>query len=235
MLVPGRNPVLEALRSQHRVSEIFLEYDIRVDPKIAEIMDIAKQKNIRIINQNASQLAKIAGEEPHQGVIAKVNLEAEKFSDKILHDRPGLYVYVREAQYEHNLGAIIRTAEVAGVAGVIVAPNQDLTGVVARISMGAIFHIPIYSGSLFPTIKIFRHDDLPVFALEINGTVTLFESDLGKDGLLIIGGEDRSISQEIALQCTQLIKIPQFGKVNSLNMSVAAALAMYEHVRKRDA
>lgn len=234
MLVPGRNPVLEALRSQHQVPELFVEYDIRVDPKIAEIMDIAKTRQIKIIQQNNSQLTKIAGEEPHQGVIAKVNLTAEKFSSQVLIQHPGLYLYVREAQYEHNLGAIIRTAEVAGIAGVIVAPNQQLTGVVARISMGAIFHLPIYSGSLFPTIKLFRNDDLPVSALEINGTVTLFESNLGSDGLLIVGGEDRSISQEIALQCTQLIKIPQFGKVNSLNMSVAAALAIYEHVRQRE-
>lgn len=234
MLVPGRNPVLEALRSQHKISQLFMEYDIHVDPKIAEIMDIAQQRNIQIINQNSSQLAKISGEEPHQGVIAKVSLEAEKFDGKVLDEKPGFYVYVREAQYEHNLGAIIRTAEVAGIAGVIVAPNQDLTGVVARISMGAIFHIPVYSGSLFPTIKLFKQRDLKVSALEINGTKSLFESELGGDGMLIVGGEDKSISNEIAVQCDQLIQIPLYGKVNSLNMSVAAALAVYEHVRQKN-
>lgn len=233
MLVPGRNPVLEALRSQHRVSELFMEYDLRVDPKIAEIMDIAKEKNIKIINQNTSQLAKISADEPHQGVVAKVSLEGEKFDNEVLAAKPGFYIYVREAQYEHNLGAIIRTAEVAGIAGVIVAPNQQLTGVVARISMGAIFHLPIYSASLFPTIKAFKKEDFLVSALEINGTKTLFDANLGRNGLLIVGGEDKSISQEIAVQCDQLIKIPMFGRVNSLNMSVAAALAVYEHVRQR--
>lgn len=234
MLIPGRNPTIEALRSQHKVSEVFLQTNINVDPKIAEILDLAKSKGTRITEMTLGQLEKVSNGEHHQGVIAKMELQAEKFNQKVLEEKPGFYVYIREAQYEQNLGAIIRTAEVAGVTGVIIAPKQDLTGIMARTSMGAIFHIPIYSGSLFPTIKEFKDMDFPVSAIEINGQVSLFESNLKGPGMLIVGGEDKSISPQIAAQCDQLIVIPQFGKVNSLNMSVAAALAIYEHVRQRE-
>ncbi len=234
MLVPGRNPTIEALRSQHRVSSLFVMFDLKPDEKVAEIMQLAQQKGVKVIEQSRVQLEKIAGEIPHQGIIAKIELEGEKLTEDYLQTHPGLYVYIREAQDEHNIGAIIRTAEAAGAQGVILAPKQELTGTIARTSMGAIFHLPIFSASLFPTIKMFKQQAMLVSALEINGSKEIFAGNLADGGLLIIGGEDRSISQEIASQCDQLLHIPQFGKVNSLNMSVAAAIAIYEHVRQKE-
>jgi 23S rRNA (guanosine2251-2'-O)-methyltransferase len=207
-------------------------FDINRDGKIDEILRLAEEKGVKIIEQTRAQLEKISGDIPHQGVIAKVDLTGENLTEEYLQSHPGLYVYVREAQDDHNVGAIIRTAEAAGIQGVIVAPKQELTGTVARTSMGAIFHLPIFSASLFPCIKMFKQQAHLVSAIEINGSKSIFDSNLADGGLLIVGGEDRSISDEIAAQCDQLINIPQFGKVNSLNMSVAAAIAMYEHVRQ---
>ncbi len=234
MLVPGRNPVIEALRApQHAIKEIFLQTEINLDPKIAEILDLAKAGNTRITYVSRAQLEKICNGDVHQGVVAKVELIAQKLEEKTILTNMGMYVYIREAQYEHNIGAIIRTGEAAGIAGIIIAPKQDLTGTIARISMGAIFHLPVYSASLFPTIKLFKDAGQIVSALEINGEVSLFSADMKSPGLLIVGGEDKSVSSQILNQCDQHILIPQFGKVNSLNMSVAAAVAIYEHVRQR--
>jgi 23S rRNA (guanosine2251-2'-O)-methyltransferase len=233
MHIPGRNPTIEALRSAHKVQTIYMEQDMNQDAKITEILNLAKSKNTLIKEVSRKELDKLAEGENHQGVVAEArNVEALKFSEQVLIDKPGFYIYIREALYEHNVGAIIRTAEAAGIAGVILAPKQELTATIGRMSMGAVFHIPIYSGSLFPTIKMFREAGMTISGIETNGGVNLFESHLDGDGLLIVGGEDRALSTEVAEKCDQLIYIPQFGKINSLNMSVAAAIAMYEHVRQ---
>ncbi len=233
MHIPGRNPTIEALRSPHKVSTIYMEENINQDAKITEILNLAKEKHVQIIEVPRKQLEKYADGENHQGVVAEANnIQPQNFSEKVLIEKPGFYIYIREALYEHNVGAIIRTAEAAGLAGVILPPKQELTATIGRMSMGAVFHVPVYSGSLFPTMKFFKQAGMKVSGIETSGVYNLFESDLKSDGLLIVGGEDRALSAEIADKCDQLIYIPQFGKVNSLNMSVAAAIAIYEHVRQ---
>lgn len=210
-----------------------MEIEINLDPKIAEILSLAEKNNVRVSRVSRKQLDNISQGEVHQGVVGKVELVAKGLQADDLLERPGMFVYIREAQYEHNVGAIIRTAEAAGISGVVIAPKQKLTSTIARISMGAIFHLPVYSASLFPAIKMFKQQAMLVSALEINGNKHITEANLADPGMLIVGGEDRSISQEIAVQCDQLLKIPMFGQVNSLNMSVAAAVTIYEHVRQR--
>lgn len=232
MYIPGRNPVVEALRSNVKIHKIYLEQGIRLDEKIEEIQRVSNKKSITIIHVSGKQLDKMSTREPHQGVIADVDIELTRLNSDTVVNNNGLYIYIREAQYEHNIGAIIRTAEAAGAKGVIIPPKIDLTPVIARISMGAIFHIPIYSASLFPAIKEFKSANYRIWAIEINGATSIYETEIAGEGLLIVGGEDKSISEPIAAQCDNLVYIPQLGKVNSLNMSVAAGIAMYEHLRQ---
>lgn len=232
MFVPGRNPTIEALRSEFKVKQILLEENINQDEKISEILRLCAQKHVDIKSVGRKQLQRHAGTEPHQGVVADVDFYLQNLNRDVLQSKPGFYLYIREAQYEQNVGAIIRTAECAGIAGVILPPKMEVTGTVARISMGALFHVPTYYGSLFPTIKIFHDLSAEVMAMEINGESNIYETAMPNDVLMIVGGEDRSISPEIAKQCDTIVKIPQFGQVNSLNMSVAAALCMYEYVRQ---
>lgn len=231
MLIPGRNPTIEALKSQYRTVKILLQQDINQDKKIEEIFHLAKQKGIKIEEISRKKLDKLAQNDPHQGVIIDVSFEPQKLTTELLEDNPGLYLYVREAQYEHNLGAIIRTAEVAGVKGIILPPKQEITPTVARISMGALFHLPIFQHSLFPAMKLFQKSAYSVWGLERGGK-NIYEIDLPENLLILVGGEDRGISQEVAGKCDGLLTIPQFGKVNSLNMSVAAGVAIYEYVRQ---
>ncbi len=234
MNVLGRNPTTELLRSDlYHATKVMLQEGINEDGKIAEIIELANVKGVQLEYVPRKVLEGKSGGEPHQGVVAITYIEPKNFSEKSIDAHYGSYIYIREAQYEHNVGAIIRTAEAAGLAGVIIPPKQDLTPVVVRISMGAIFHIPIFSGSLFPTIKICKKNGLDISAIERNENATIYNSNLSNNNLLIIGGEDRSISDEIANKCDQVVSIPQKGKVNSLNMSVAAGIAIFEMVRQQ--
>jgi 23S rRNA (guanosine2251-2'-O)-methyltransferase len=231
MYIPGRNPAIEALRSPIQVNKIYLQEGINQDEKISQIIGLAQQKGISIIDSSRKQLSKMSGDDPHQGVILDVELIANKLTKDVVNFNQGLYIYIREAQYEHNVGAIIRTAEVAGAAGVILNPRQELTPTIARISMGGVFHVPLYSSSLFPTMKLMKKQAYLVYALERGGQNTIYDVELSGNILLVVGGEDRSISPEVAAKCDDVLTIPQFGKVNSLNMSVAAAISIYEYVR----
>jgi 23S rRNA (guanosine2251-2'-O)-methyltransferase len=116
--------------------------------------------------------------------------------------------------------------------GVIIPPKMSITPVVVRISMGAIFHIPFYSYSLFPAIKEFKNEGFLIAGIEINGEKTIYDTNLSDNVLLIVGGEDKSISPEVAQKCDVVMNIPQYGHVNSLNMSVAAGLAIFEYARQ---
>lgn len=231
MLAIGRNPVTEALRSSHNVRKIYLQEGINESSKINEVLELAQQKQITVENWSRKKLDKKATGEPHQGVIAEVGYSTPSITKADIIENSGLYFYVREAQYEHNLGAIIRTAEVAAIAGVIIPPKQEVTPVTVRVSMGGVFHIPIYQGSLFPTIKQFSKAQYTVAGLERGGE-NLLEAEMPENTLLIVGGEDKELSPQVIDKCDQLVSIPQYGKVNSLNMSVASAIAIYNYRRQ---
>lgn len=235
MLIPGRNPTLEALHSAFRVKRLLLQEDINEDAKIASIVDAAQKHNVKIEYRERRELERLSKGEPHQGVIAELDMVLPNIDDTDLMEENGLYIYIRDAQYEHNLGAILRTAEVAGAKGVIIPPKLDITPVTARVSMGAVFHLPVFQGSLFPTIKYFQENDYQIYGIERGNDTPYFQVKTAENCLLIIGGEDYELSKEVLDKCDDVLSIPQFGKVNSLNMSVAAGLVIYEYVRQHKA
>lgn len=230
MYVPGRNPVIELLRSSFPIKQLFLQEEINVDQKIAEITDLARVRGAKIDFIGRKQISKIAGSEDHQGVLALTEMNFGPVSNSAL-EKGGGYIYIREAQYEQNAAAIIRTAEVAGLAGVILPPDLHISPTIIRISMGAVFHIPVYQHSLFPTIKQFNEFAFAVYGIERGGE-NIFQANLNEDCLMIIGGEDHALSEEILNRCDSTLSIPQYGKVNSLNMSVAAGLVIYNYARQ---
>jgi 23S rRNA (guanosine2251-2'-O)-methyltransferase len=228
MLAIGRNPVLEALRSDKPVEKVVIvDTNVR-DPKLNEIEELAGRRGAKLLRRPARELDQLSEKSPHQGVIAYVDLEIDT---KPPQNITRSHIYIREAQDLHNVGAIIRTAEVLGFA-VILSPDINMHPTIARVSMGAVFHTPLLQSSLFPTIKAFKDEDLRVYAIERGGDSPIYKQELKSPCLLIIGGEDKSISPEIIAKCDALLTIPQVGKINSLNMSVAAGIAMSEVVRQ---
>ena len=231
MVAYGRNTVFEALKSDFEVKDIYFQEQIHQDEKISQIMKLARERDIKPQFVSQKQLSKIAKSDEHQGVICSIQFHDYKLREILNRDNLNSFVYISEATFEHNIGAIIRTAECAGLSGVIIPNNINITSTVAKISTGALFHIPIIQMSIFQTIKELQKNGFNIVGIERNGT-KFTEVTLPKNNLFIIGGEDKSLSDQVRNESDIIIEIPQFGKVNSLNMSVATGVIIFEYVRQ---
>jgi 23S rRNA (guanosine2251-2'-O)-methyltransferase len=229
MIVYGRNTVIEALNSSHNCEELFLQLDLKVDEKINKILDLSSKENIPIRRISSKEIKKITSSEETQGVALKLNFKESNIKDLLKANSNGV-IYISDATYEHNIGAIIRTAECAGFSGVIIPSDIKITPTIAKISTGAVFNIPIVSYSIFNAIKVFKENGYFIYGIERGGK-NLFESSTPLKSLFIIGSEDKGLSKPVADKCDEILEIPQFGKVNSLNMSVASAIVIYNHLK----
>ena len=233
MQIEGRNPVLEALRAGSSITTLFLQKDIKRDERIKEIIKEAQRHNVEMKQVKRYLLYKKSETGVHQGVLAEGEDRKEQDLGTLLKDNDPFIIYIREALYEHNIGAIIRTAECVGATAIILPPKIELTAQIRRASMGASEHIPIIRQSLFQAIKLAREANLKIIGIErAENSTNLYQAELKKPLMLIIGGEDRSLSKQILDKCDITVEIPMKGKINSLNMSVAAAIVMYEVFRQ---
>lgn len=231
MIFYGKNSISEALKSSYNIRKIFIDESFHGSSFFNEKLQSHKQ--ILTITDR-KELSKIANTEDHRGIVADVDFSVknlDKLGSEMMNEGSQNYLYIYDATYEHNIGAIIRTAECAGFSGVVIPTAVNISAVAANSSAGAIFHIPIYKAAVFNAIKLFKKNDFAISVIERGGT-NLFETNFFDKNLLIIGGEDKAMPEKIFSLCDSLVSIPQFGKINSLNMSVAASLAMYEVVRK---
>ncbi len=235
MIFFGRNVSKEALNSNHNLKSLFVESNIREDAKISEILSLAQKRQLKIFYKTQKELTAICnGQNEHQGVAIELdfNYKDLKFIQNNTWSEHDSFIYISDVTYEHNLGAIIRTAEVSGLKGVIIPKEAKVSPIVAKTSAGAVFHIPILRESIYNTIKIFKDKlNFDIASIERGGAI-YYDANLKRNILFIIGGEDKSISQNIQNTSDITLHIPQFGKINSLNMSVAAAIVMYERVRQ---
>ncbi|MBD3279952.1 23S rRNA (guanosine(2251)-2'-O)-methyltransferase RlmB [Candidatus Dojkabacteria bacterium] len=234
MQIEGRNPVLEALRARTPIEKVILEKNIKKDEKISEILELAKKQNINVRFDKKYLLDKKSKTQTHQGVIALGTQKEQQDFNTLITNKNAFLIYIRDALYEHNVGAIIRTAECVGATGVILPPKISVSPQIRRAAMGATEHISITNHNLFQAIKEAQEAGLQVVGIERTGSSTnLYETKLDVPIMLIIGGEDRSLSTQITDKCDKVVEIPMEGNVNSLNMSVAAAVVMYE-VRRQN-
>ncbi len=231
MVFYGRNIVLEAIRSQHKCTSIILQEGISETEKIATILTEAKAKQIPISYQSRKEISSITKSEEHQGVLVNVDYKIFNLKDLIGKEDQQSFIYISTATFEHNIGAISRSAEVAGLSGVIIPKDADVTPTVAKTSAGAIFHIPIIKLPIFNAIKTLKDANFFIFGIERDG-ITYYKTNLTENTLFIIGGEDKSLSDSVRNKCDEILEIPQSGKVNSLNMSVASSIVLFERNRQ---
>lgn len=235
MNIEGRNPVLEALRSNpENVREIFMRDKVKKDDKMYEIVKIAKKKKIKMRFVKVEFLNRISDTGKHQGVVAVRSALPNLSFREIIQDQEDqlMLIYIRESFNEFNIGSIVRTAECSGAKAVVLSPKTKITPQVIRASMGASEHVAIVHESLFTAIKECKDAGIKVVGIEVSGEKHYYEEDLSGPVMFIIGGEDRSLSEEIIQKCDSVVKIPLNGEVNSLNMSVAAGVVMYDKVRQ---
>ncbi|MGD9488270.1 MAG: 23S rRNA (guanosine(2251)-2'-O)-methyltransferase RlmB [Calditrichaceae bacterium] len=235
----GRQPVLEALRSGHKVEEIWLADGLE-GKWIAFLERAAGQKNVSIKSVSKNDIQKLVGPVVHQGVAAVINGFSYMNEDGVFKyletiEMPFILL-LDQVQDPHNLGAIMRTAEVAGV-NLIIIPEKgspDLNATIAKTSAGAMFHIPVCKA---PTVEKILEDltksGITSVAAIAHSEKNLYDVDFTGGTVIVIGSEGRGVRKNIAGLCSEQIAIPQYGKINSLNASVASAVIMYEVVRQR--
>ena len=235
-MIIGKNPVREALRSEQPIDMIYINHA----NGLGEIMKLAKEKNIVIKTVSEQKLSQIAEGGVHQGVIAFGACASYVTVDNLLAisqkkgTKPFLII-CDEIEDPHNLGAIIRTAETAGADGVIIPKRRSamLTPTVYKTSAGAVNWLPVARVSnLGATIDRLKKENIWIYGTDMNGSLYT-ETDFDGAVALVIGSEGFGMSRLIKEKCDFLVKLPMFGKITSLNASVAAGIFMYEVVRQK--
>lgn len=237
--IVGRNAVREALRSGRTIQRLFITND-KVQGSLQEIIGLAKDKGIELRRVDDKQLSKYADGVVHQGVVALA--APVKFADlgEVLQnwssDKAPLLILLDGIEDPHNMGAIIRTAECCGATAVLIPKRHTapINATVAKTSAGALESIPLVQvGNVAQTIEELKKQAFWVLGAHMEGQQTLYQADLTSPLVLVIGNEGKGLSRLTKERCDFLVTIPMYGRINSLNASVAAAILMYEAVRQR--
>ncbi|MCH4178616.1 MAG: 23S rRNA (guanosine(2251)-2'-O)-methyltransferase RlmB [Megasphaera sp.] len=239
-IIIGRNSVTEALRAHRTISKIYTVEGNTAQP-VQQICDLAAAGNIPVEKVTMNVLNKLAPDSRHQGVIAIAPPIAYADLSEVLagaaaKGRVPFLVLPDGVEDVHNLGAIIRTAECAGVDAVLLPKRHSapINETVSKTSAGAVEYMPLVQiGNITQTLKQLKKQGFWVIGADMDGVGDYFHSSLTEPIVLVIGSEGKGISHLVKETCDVLVRIPMFGQVNSLNASVAAALLMYEVVRQR--
>ena len=238
--IEGRNSVLELLESGKDVNKIFVTRGEK-HGSINKILGIAKERKIIVVEKDKKQMDEMAQEENYQGVIAIVPpFEYEEISDilevaKERNEDP--FVIVLDGiEDPHNLGSIIRTAETAGVHGVIIPKRRavSVNSTVNKASAGAVEHMKIARvTNISDAIEELKQAGLWVCGTAVDTNKYYYNQDLTGPLAIVIGNEGKGIGEKVKKNCDFLVKIPMKGKVQSLNASVSTGIVVYEAVKQR--
>ena len=239
-LIVGRNPVMEALKSGKALDTIYVNEN--AGGSIGAITRIARERGIVIKNVSDQKLTQMCGGASHQGIIASgacaeyVSVEDILAISKKKGTAPFIII-CDEIEDPHNLGAIIRTAEAAGADGIIIPKRRSasLNATVFKTSAGAASWLPVARvANLGAAIDELKKNGVWIYGTDASGENYSDTSFTGPIGL-VIGSEGFGMGRLIRDKCDFLVKLPMYGKITSLNASVAAGIFMYEAVRQRAA
>jgi len=238
--IEGRNSVLELLESGKDINKIFIEKGEK-HGSINKIIGKAKDRKVIIVEVDRNKLNQMAQTENHQGVIAVVPpydyCEVSDILEEAKERQEKPFILILDGiEDPHNLGAIIRTAETAGVHGIII-PKRRACGVnstVYKVASGAVEHMKIARvNNINDEIKYLKENDVWVYGTAIEATKYYYEEDLKGACAIIIGNEGEGMSRLVRENCDVLLKIPMKGKITSLNASVSAGIVVYEALKQR--
>ncbi|MBN1336819.1 MAG: 23S rRNA (guanosine(2251)-2'-O)-methyltransferase RlmB [Deltaproteobacteria bacterium] len=238
-VLEGRNPVLECLRrARRRVVRIHLDDHARREDKVAEILDLAARSGAPVESVPRPSLDRASVTGVHNGVIAW----AEPLPDLTFRDlldqiecqgEDPFLVLIDEPQYEHNLGAVLRSALGGGVHGVVVPTvrGKGVTAVVQRVAMGAAEAVPVVREGISSCLATLRRRGVRIVGADSDGAPP-WSLDLTGPLALVLGGEDKGLTPPLRKRCDALAGIPLAGDLESLNLSVAAGVLIFEKVRQ---
>ena len=237
--VIGRHPAVAALKSDQEINKVFIQKGLRTDA-IAQIIKLAKERHLVISNVPKTKLDQMVDHQNHQGVALAVaayhyaTIDA-LFANAQAHDEEPFLLILDELADPHNLGSIMRTADAAGVHGIIIPKRRavGLTSVVAKTSAGAIERVPVARvTNLVQTAKELKARGVWLFGTDMQGT-DYRRWDAQGAVAVVIGNEGKGISPLLKKTCDEMLTIPMIGQVQSLNASVAASLLIYQGFSSR--
>ncbi|NLK36477.1 MAG: 23S rRNA (guanosine(2251)-2'-O)-methyltransferase RlmB [Epulopiscium sp.] len=236
----GRNAILEVLKSGRDIEKIMVLKG-NTEGTIRRIIAQAKEKGVVIQEVSRQKLDEISQTKNHQGVIAIVSAHNYVEIEDILaiakeKNEPPFLILLDGITDPHNLGAVLRSAECAGAHGVVIPKRRSvgLNATVGKTSAGAIEYMPVARvTNLARTMEYLKKQGIWLACADMDG-VDYFESNLSGAIALVIGSEGEGVSRLIKENCDFTVSIPMYGKISSLNASVAAGLLMYEVVRQRN-
>ncbi|MBQ2917373.1 MAG: 23S rRNA (guanosine(2251)-2'-O)-methyltransferase RlmB [Clostridia bacterium] len=239
--IEGRNSVLELLESERDINKILIAKGER-HGSINKIITIAKQRKIVIAEVERQKLNAISETNNHQGVIAIVPpfnyVEVEDILDEAKAKKEDPFVLILDGiEDPHNLGSIIRTAETAGVHGVIIPKRRaaSVNATVSKSSAGAVEHVKIARvNNINETIKYLKEEGLWICGTDGDAKDYYYNQNLKGPIAIVIGSEGLGMSRLVKENCDFLVKIPMKGKITSLNASVSAGIVIYEAIKQRN-
>jgi 23S rRNA (guanosine2251-2'-O)-methyltransferase len=212
-IIYGRRPVEEAERGRRRVRRVW-----------------------RAPETQGEELERLCGSPDHQGVVAEVDPYPYADPSALLRREGALLVALDQVQDPRNLGAICRSAEVAGAAGLVVPERRsaEVTAVVCKASAGAVEHLAIARvRNLADWLASAKAADFWIWGADAEAAASPWEADLSGPTVLVLGGEGKGIRPRVASACDGLVALPRLGRVDSLNVSAAAAALLFEAIRQR--
>jgi 23S rRNA (guanosine2251-2'-O)-methyltransferase len=235
----GLHAVREALKAGNRPLQRMLV--LRTDKQFTDLVQLARSRRVPIHVQPLTSFDRLVPNGKHQGVVAFTSAKAYETEESILaraverHEAP-LLVILDRVEDPHNLGAVLRTAEGAGAHGVFIPERRaaGLTSVVAKASAGAIDHIPVARvTNMSRSIESLKTAGVWIYGVTPSANKIFTDVDLREPVGLVLGGEGTGIRPGVLQHCDECVRIPLSGKVESLNVSAAAAIVLFEVVRQR--
>lgn len=239
-LIVGRNAVMELLKSGREIENIIIAKG-ELEGSINKIVANARERGIVVKTADRKKLDFMSGGANHQGVAANVPAHEYSSVEDILalaesRGEPPFIIICDEIEDSHNLGAIIRTAEACGVHGIIIPKrrNAGLNFVVSKTSCGALEYVKVARVSnISSIIERLKKENIWVYCADMDGQPWC-KTDFSGGAALVVGNEGKGVSRLVKEHCDVTVSLPMYGRVNSLNASVAAGVIMYEIAKQRN-
>lgn len=236
MILTGFHPVIEALRAGRPLERVLVAKGAG-GPRVQEVVDLARGRSTPVRFEPRSSLDRLAGSSAHQGVVALG--AAEKYADfDEVAAKAALLVILDGVEDPHNLGAIIRTAHAAGADAIVIPERRaaGLTDVVAKAAVGALEHLPVVRvGNINRALESLKERGFWIYGLDERAEQSYSQIDYAAPTVLVLGGEGKGLHDLVRKHCDMLVRIPMAGEISSLNVSVAAGVALFEIRRRADA
>jgi 23S rRNA (guanosine2251-2'-O)-methyltransferase len=237
----GYHPVYEALRAGRRTVFAVYVAQGKVKPREEALIQYARRAGVAVQAKTVQQLTSLVGHRRHQGICASVSGYPMGTLDDLLavaeaRRQKAFLLVLDQVVDPQNLGAVVRTAQCAGVHGVVVSKDRSAspTAAACKASAGALEHIKLACvTNLSEALKQLKASGLWIVGADRQGQETVFQTDLTGPLAVVVGAEEKGIRPLVRKQCDLMVSIPQFGPVGSLNASAAAAVIIYEAFRQR--